>query len=170
MPVKPNMMPFKSDEFRPHYESPITTTYKWSTIERMFRTPDNERIFAAQPPARDTPNDYAPMYSCFNPKGVFNPAKLKRRAEMTPDQTKAKSETKATSGYSPNVTRRTLNATNNEGLLGGVTVGGLGGAGTQSVFSRIGFPKKNDPNVTSASGLKEGRVGIRSGGFNTITF
>ena len=134
VPVKPNSMPFKSDEFRPHYESPITTTYKWSTIERLFRTPDNERIFAAQPPARDTPNDYAPMYSCFNSNGVFNPAKLKRRSEMTPDGAKPKSETKSPSAYSPNVTRKTLNAPNNEMLLGGVTVTGLGGASTQSVF------------------------------------
>ena len=152
VPDKPTQMPFHADEFKPHFDSPGCTSYKWTSIEREFRTPGNARIFEAQKSAREEPRDFAPLYSCFNPKGVFNPPKLKPLIDASPSLSKDKS-----SALSPQATKRTLGGTMNEA------------SGSQSVFSRIGLTKKGDFNVTSAQNLRDSvKLGIRSGGFSTM--
>jgi hypothetical protein len=49
-----------------------THDYKWSTIENQFSRKKN-RLFDELPPAKVTRADTEPLYSSFNPKGVFNP-------------------------------------------------------------------------------------------------
>ena len=56
--------------------------YKWTTVENQF-TRKKKRLFEELPEAQPTRADTMPLFSSFNPKGVFRPPKSSKDLQIS---------------------------------------------------------------------------------------
>ena len=56
--------------------------YKWTTVENQFTRKKN-RLFDDLPEAQPTRADVMPLFSSFNPKGVFKPPQSSKDLQIS---------------------------------------------------------------------------------------